>query len=439
MTAEIVIMNKLAVALAADSAVTISYQGGDKIYNSANKLFMLSNNHPIGIMIYGAAEFMEIPWETIIKIYRTELGQQTFPTLGEYAEHFLKFLHENNDYLFTEEQQTRYYSMSIAGYLRMIRGEIDGEDGEIQKLMTQKSITDDDVAQVVAQVINRHYQEWEQLEMLPAVDADYIQEVTQQVQIIFPEAQKSLFDGLPVSEDAMEQLKSISVFLATKMQFPEWSSGMVFAGFGERDIFPSTVAFQFEAIISNQLKYIESGNTQISLDNPAAIVPFAQSEMVSAFMEGINPEYKQVLAQYLGALFIQYPEVILEVFHDIDDDKKAALLGKLQESGRKLLANFIQEIENYQTQYHVSPVISNVANLPVSELAEMAEALVNLTSFKRRVSTQAETVAGPTDVAIISKKDGFIWIKQKQYFDIKYNPHFLTRHNREDSAGGDIK
>jgi hypothetical protein len=35
-----------------------------------------------------------------------------------------------------------------------------------------------------------------------------------------------------------------------------------------------------------------------------------------------------------------------------------------------------------------------------------------------------ETVAGPIDVAVISKGDGFIWIKRKHYFSPELNPHF---------------
>jgi hypothetical protein len=38
-TAEIAILNKLGVALAADSAVTVETEGGQKIYNTVNKLF----------------------------------------------------------------------------------------------------------------------------------------------------------------------------------------------------------------------------------------------------------------------------------------------------------------------------------------------------------------------------------------------------------------
>jgi hypothetical protein len=61
----------------------------------------------------------------------------------------------------------------------------------------------------------------------------------------------------------------------------------------------------------------------------------------------------------------------------------------------------------------------------------MAESLVNLTSFKRKFSRDAETVGGPIDVAVISKADGFVWIKRKHYFAKDLNPQFLTNYYRE--------
>jgi len=74
----------------------------------------------------------------------------------------------------------------------------------------------------------------------------------------------------------------------------------------------------------------------------------------------------------------------------------------------------------------------SVAILPKDELANMAESLVNITSFIRKVSMDVESVGGPIDVAVISKKDGFIWIKRKHYFDQKYNPHYY-----KDTYGGE--
>ena len=52
MTAEVAILNRAAVAVAADSAVTL---GADrKVYKTANKIYPLSLDPPVLIMFYGA-------------------------------------------------------------------------------------------------------------------------------------------------------------------------------------------------------------------------------------------------------------------------------------------------------------------------------------------------------------------------------------------------
>ncbi len=60
-----------------------------------------------------------------------------------------------------------------------------------------------------------------------------------------------------------------------------------------------------------------------------------------------------------------------------------------------------------------------VSGLPRQDLAKMAEALVNLTAFLMRMNAdQDETVAEPIDVALLSKGDGFIWIKHKDLIHV---------------------
>ena len=60
MTAEVAIINRSAVTLATDSAVTLTVRGSEKIYNSADKLFELSDRDPMGIMVYNNLEYMGI-------------------------------------------------------------------------------------------------------------------------------------------------------------------------------------------------------------------------------------------------------------------------------------------------------------------------------------------------------------------------------------------
>jgi hypothetical protein len=99
MTAEVAILNKSAIALAADSAVTIHNYRGEKIFNTANKLFNLSKYHPIGIMVYNNADFMGIPWETIIKAYRVTVGktEKYFNTIREQSDDFINFVRTNRE------------------------------------------------------------------------------------------------------------------------------------------------------------------------------------------------------------------------------------------------------------------------------------------------------------------------------------------------------
>ena len=103
MTAEVAILNTGAVALAADSAVTVSAQRGAKVYNTVNKLFSLSGAAPVGVMIWGGADLSGIPWEVLIKEYRRELGAKRFDSLEEYSADLWKFL--TNCHFITDDLQ----------------------------------------------------------------------------------------------------------------------------------------------------------------------------------------------------------------------------------------------------------------------------------------------------------------------------------------------
>jgi hypothetical protein len=119
MTAEIAILNRQAVALAADSAVTLQTEvGPPKIYDT-NKLFSLSKYQPVAAMVYGNAEFMDVPWEVAIKAYRAEIATRSFGSLQAYGQDFLRFLERTE--LFPKSQQEAHVEKFIAWWLRRIK------------------------------------------------------------------------------------------------------------------------------------------------------------------------------------------------------------------------------------------------------------------------------------------------------------------------------
>lgn len=120
---------------------------------------------------------------------------------------------------------------------------------------------------------------------------------------------------------------------------------------------------------------------------------------------------------------------------ELDTDEKDNLKEHLKAISNEMLNAYIENLENYRRQNYINPVLNIVDMLPKDELAAMAESLINLTSFKRRVSMDAETVGGPIDVAVISKGDGFIWIKRKHYFSPELNPQFFANYYRRHENG----
>ena len=106
--------------------------------------------------------------------------------------------------------------------------------------------------------------------------------------------------------------------------------------------------------------------------------------------------------------------------------ERPAIAARLKELGSQLVEQRAEELRRFRWERSVRQVLQAVAALPRDELAAMAETLVGLTSFKRRVSLETETVGGPVDVAVISKGDGFIWVKRKHYFPPELNPRYFA-------------
>lgn len=432
MTAEIVIMNKEAIALAADSAVTMSFgETGEKVFTSANKLFALSKYQPVGIMVYGSANFMDVPWETIIKVYRNSLGRKKFNTLKEYANHFIGFL-DNGNPLFPDSVQEDQLRSSIYSYFDLIANEI--RERVSTKMQDEGGITDEAIERIISAVIKEHYESWKKTDNIPSIPKSFNKNIIDRYREVIDEVTKEVFEELPISKRGSNQLREIAASLFSK--FPEGIgregiSGVVITGFGAEEAFPSLDSFDIEGILDNKLKYEEHVSRKISFETIATIIPFAQGEMVATFMEGIDPGLESQIDGHLSEIFDHYPEIIADSIEKFDDNEKQLLKARLKEVSSEIFEDYQKEVQAYRRKNYVEPVTRVVTMLPKDELAAMAETLVNLTLFKQKVTLGTETVAGPIDVAVISKGDGFIWIKRKYYFNAELNPQFFASYYEE--------
>ena len=215
MTSEVAVMNTQAIALAADSAVTFGDGIGQKIFTSASKIFTLSKYQPVGIMVYGNANFMGVPWETIIKMYRNRLGQQSFKTVNDYTKNFLSFLREEEK-AFSEWEQERYVHRSIYGYFGHIEESI--SKAVQQTLEEEGKIDEVTIKKLVTQVVQLHFDLWEEADSVTSIPEDFPVRFKETYGDLIRQAKETVFEKLPLSSSSSHILVEIAANLF--MKFP---------------------------------------------------------------------------------------------------------------------------------------------------------------------------------------------------------------------------
>lgn len=427
MTTEVAVLNKSAIALAADSAVTV---GEAKVYNSALKVFALSKFAPVGIMIFGGAELMGLPWEPLIKSFRTELHEKKYSNLKGYADSFLSYIRVCP---YIESSVQKRYTRYLSGVF--IREHV---LSKLEVLLKRKieengSFTEADSIVALKVIVEDLLRRSGDVQRLPDFSEDDEAKLKAQLGSDINKAITDVFENVPLTKSIKQKLQTICVRIHTRDIWTTGISGVVIAGFGEQEIYPSVETYQIELVFRNKLKYkkLPDKCEVITHDMGAAIIPFAQEDVIATFMRGINPELQRFNHDYLTEIFSDLPELLDEkLLEKLPPEDRSKLKERMVVGGTKIVEKYLENLNREVAKTNIQPVINMVGVLPKDELADMAETLVSLTAFKRRMSRDTETVGGPIDVAVISKGDGLVWVKRKHYFPPDLNYAFLQNYLR---------
>lgn len=425
MTAEIAVFNKSAVALAADSAVTVSGGGKHKIYNGAEKLFALTKHHPVGLMVYGSGDICTAPWELVIKAYRSELGSRSFSTLEEYSESFFNFLEDSENIITDGMRSAHLFQYLSEGVFNLLVESFSQTKPDHYwhnfSMGTFFSELEDHCEELLVSLSDTDF-----LDGFSGDDMDdaraYCEGVTYR---IVSEKFNGSSDEIPAT--LLTVLKQIFSAMICKQSDTGNVSGLVIAGYGDDDFYPKVLSYDVCGFFKGKIR--KSMNVEkCSGNGEGGVTPFAQDDEVTAFMQGVS-------GNLLANLHKVYQGAIVNLLEGIDGSLRNLVHPDQLQPVRDAIVGVVQNsvvdcdtrIDNFMHENYVSKVVNMIRFLPKQDLAYMAESLVNLTAFKRKVSDDSETVGGPIDVAVISKADGFIWVKRKHYFQKDLNHHYFGR------------
>ena len=121
---------------------------------------------------------------------------------------------------------------------------------------------------------------------------------------IIKDTRKKIFDKLPITAAASRNLASIIHEILCREFFGPFESGLVLAGFGDDEYLPSLINFELEQMVVSKPRFRLSNKSKIDNDNNAAINPFAQLDMVEAFMNGIQKGLSSYMMNTTDELFL---------------------------------------------------------------------------------------------------------------------------------------
>ncbi len=425
-TSEVLILNKHAIVLGADSAVTTSGAESkqSRYSKSANKIFEIAQNGSVAATIYGNSHIDLVPWELAIKLFRRHLGKTTFSKVSEYSTALLEFL-KANDTLFPQELRSSWVEQQFDSSLKLV---VEGAKSSSPKLVNAELPVADRA-------------------LLWATEVKRIRELltskSMSASLTQPELDallKNLTPWVARAQSQIDAVPALSAVNATELAelghmaryfFPEMilgTTGVVIAGYGEDQIFPAYEHLNIYGHVGGELSFLRLNGFEVTHRESAMIQPLAQASMINMFTEGFSPSLEQILSKegekVFNSVFIELASRGIAV----DQATQAAIVQKCH-------PEFMHGWKRENWTENFNPLLGVIQNLSVQEMAHLAESLLGLESLKERVTSASESVGGPIDVAAITKSEGLVWIKRKHYFDASLNMRYVSRLERSFEQG----
>ncbi|MFM9972658.1 MAG: hypothetical protein ACKVQK_30130 [Burkholderiales bacterium] len=426
MTCEIAIMNQNAVALAADSAMTVRrWVNGERqtrYFKGSNKIFQISNYHPVGLMVFGSANVQQIAWELIVKEFRAHLKSTSFQSLNGYAEalfdyirqHPMFFPAERRVNIFVDEVRNTALAL-LWNAKKALKLEIAPEDAEQGRKVTDE-FWNEEIAKISKDPLPKACKGGADHQAL-TTHREKLEENIKGAVAWF-KGKGEIHSGRDINYGLLTLLSVQTLY--RKYQKLLGSSGIVIAGYGELDLYPAYHEMSVYGFLLDDFIYDDESQHAVSIDLPSVIKPFATTAMVDTFLLGFSQDvYLQVMTKYESS--------IKSLLDNVKKALKTTDIPQFDDLLKNAQSEYQEAWTNAVADDHWKPLREVVASLPVDEMANLAETLVMLQSLKEKVTSPTESVGGPIDVAVITRHEGLIWLKRKLYFDPQKNPRYFWR------------
>ncbi len=303
------LMNLQGIALASDSAVTVISGANPHglSQTGVEKIFIVDEGLPVGVMVYGLATFGEIPWKIVLSAFSAQAPGR-YDRIVDYAEGLTQFLAG------LDAAGAGGLKLTPAAEVDNLRLYVEGVVHRFVTLAVQRSPGGDQ-----AVTLDALKQALDQLETEVLYEADYIADEIARpagsrvlrpaigeptdrfVSFLAKHFEAALTRSLqrqvgrnPLPADVRERLSEICMGSMLLDWLPPASpvSGLVLAGFGRKDFAPFFVNLHIQGAFGGIVQQRwEKVGAPIAGRTPVVFESYAQDELIVAFKSGAQQRF----------------------------------------------------------------------------------------------------------------------------------------------------
>lgn len=412
MTAQVVLMNRFAVALASDSVVSVN-QGNDsyRTLATSEKIITLSGEHDVAIMVSGNLTLRGFPFEVLVWEWSKTLTGK-FASVADYIPSFISWLEMRTE-LQKDSAEKDYFTELIDGTLQNIW---DGSDD----LQTVGEVPEDSetAEEFLERVKNwdryaksrRTFPGWSEQSSSNLAKSKFSEIIDNRIDY--------WFDDRPIAATSRNLIAGICESL------PAWATTgsyteLVVAGFGSDELLPKMSVVGLYGVLGGVARHkeIQVESIEDSRGSGGYFQFFGQWDASIQFIRGLDRGIQQSVVDFMERYVRTLVSSQSMFIEDEGDEDLELFISDKVRTARLELEDLIRV---HSKEQFVDPLMQVISMSPEADLAQMARSLIDIQSIRQSINEITPTVGGPIDVAVISKTNSFRWVRHKS-LEVKFD------------------
>jgi hypothetical protein len=424
MTTQIAVVNKMGVALASDSVITITNGEESKTLNNARKMFEIGPDHKIVIMIAGNSELNNLPIELFLLRWIKSL-REPLPTVRAYSDSFIEWLGLNSTS--AKHSESEAIASSIDSFLIDILNDISAAmEGQVPATYSSDFnewyVSNKAHAKVhnkvSKEVVDRAISNLDNQYTWPFFDAETANKSL--TTATAKEMVSGWFTEKALTPALRQRLIECLPHALTKRTdtINPAQTNISFAGYGTDSYTPNVVEFYIEGAMPKMVKGWYSSNAIDGIDGATIYYP-AQRKAVRSFLNGYHDDMLKETRRFISESLtrIQNEDWIernSEGFKEINASFPSVTSSNIRKlvTDQTLITALSEEV-NRAIEIHGGQQYSNLMDtlglMDLSNLAEVAESLAGLQVLAAHNSKSSPNSGGIIEVATIDLQNGVKW------------------------------